>query len=504
MKTIALYLPQFHRTKQNDEWWGEGFTDWVSAKNAKPLFQGHYQPHEPLNDNYYNLLDKNTMKWQAELAKKYGVSGFCFYHYWFMNGKTVLEKPAENLLEWKEIDTEFCFSWDSTPWAKTWSRVARSSSWVTPMEDANKVLAANDTGMLVDQKYGREDCWRKHFEYLLPFFKDSRYIKKDEKPVFIFYSANIIYCLDEMVMYWQSLAKREGLAGIYTIAVNCKGRTFDYIDAYLVQEPGSLLNEIISEDACETIEGNKLVDYELLWNKILSVEYSYRKTYYGGIVGFDNTARKKPAIVVSGANPKIFESKLVDLYRKNHAANNEFTFINAWNEWGEGTHLEPDKIYKYAYLEATRNAQNTFENEDKAWINGNKIVECDERASQLSKMSEYFALMNEWMFKLEDNKSVAAYFINNNFKKIAIYGYGHLAKHLLFQLQGHDVKVEYIIEQNKTQNSVPYPVKTLNDGLEHVDAVVVTPFLEYVQIKKAVKEQLRCPIISIKEVVMEI
>ena len=123
MKVIAMYLPQFHKVKENDEWWGDGFTDWVSARQAVPLFDDHYQPHIPQNRNYYDLTDKKTILWQAELMKKYGVDGVCMYHYWFKDGRKILEKPAENLLQWKDVNMPYCFCWANETWARSWSNI---------------------------------------------------------------------------------------------------------------------------------------------------------------------------------------------------------------------------------------------------------------------------------------------------------------------------------------------------------------------------------------------
>lgn len=119
VKVISMYLLQFHKVKENDEWWGEGFTEWTAARQALPLFDGHYQPHVPLNANYYDLLDKGTMQWQADLMKKYGIDGQCIYHYWFKDGRQILEKPVENLLRWTDIEMSFCFCWANESWART-------------------------------------------------------------------------------------------------------------------------------------------------------------------------------------------------------------------------------------------------------------------------------------------------------------------------------------------------------------------------------------------------
>ena len=183
MKVISMYLPQFHRTKENDEWWGEGFTEWTTVKSAEKFHQSQYQPRVPLNCNYYSLLEKSTMIWQADLMKQYGVDGQCFYHYWFKDGRQILEKPAQNLLQWKEIDIPFCFCWANESWARTWSRIGDKNPWANIFEREER----NGSGILLEQKYGEEEQWKRHFEYLLPFFKDERYIKIENRPVFLIY-----------------------------------------------------------------------------------------------------------------------------------------------------------------------------------------------------------------------------------------------------------------------------------------------------------------------------
>ena len=204
MKILAMYLPQFHRVLENDEWWGNGFTDWVSAKKAKPLYEGHYQPHVPLGENYYNLLNKDVMVWQAELMKKYGVDGMCIYHYWFKDGRKILEKPAENLLQWKEIEMPFCFCWANETWARSWAQIQGANSWADMYEQyAADGSDQSQKAILLEQQYGEKKDWKKHFDYLNMFFRDERYIKIDDKPIFDFYKTADISCLDEMICYWQ-------------------------------------------------------------------------------------------------------------------------------------------------------------------------------------------------------------------------------------------------------------------------------------------------------------
>ena len=185
MKILAYYLPQFHEIPENNEWWGKGFTEWTNVKKAKPLFDGHYMPRIPLNENYYDLTDISTQQWQVELARKYGIYGFCMYHYWF-NGHMLLEKPINQYLEHKELDLPFCFSWANEYWTNGW------------VSSENKILMAHDNT--------DEQDWINHFNYFLPFFKDDRYIKVEGKPLLILYFPNILQRCNEMIICWRKLA----------------------------------------------------------------------------------------------------------------------------------------------------------------------------------------------------------------------------------------------------------------------------------------------------------
>ena len=176
MKIIAFYLPQFHDIPENDKWWGKGFTEWVNVKKAQPLFPGHCQPRVPLNDNYYDLLDDDVKIWQANIAKEHGVYGFCYYHYWF-SGKMLLEKPMEQMLANKKVDIPFCICWANVSWTKSW---------------------VNENKILIQQFYGDRKEWKEHFDYMLPFFKDDRYIKEEGKPLFVLYRPETVEHLNEM------------------------------------------------------------------------------------------------------------------------------------------------------------------------------------------------------------------------------------------------------------------------------------------------------------------
>lgn len=373
MKIIAFYLPQFHNIPENDEWWGDGFTEWVNVKKAMPLFDGHVQPKEPLNDNYYNLLDDNVKIWQAKIAKEYGVYGFCYYHYWF-NGKLLLEKPMEQMLNNKEIDIPFCISWANEPWTKAW---------------------VNEKKVLIPQSYGGVNEWKEHFDYLLPFFKDERYIKVDNKPLMVIYRAEVIDCLNEMLDYWNNLAKEAGLDGLsyayqnmaFDLIPNKDDSRFDYNIEFepsyawydlnsttgikstkfwkILRQCKNLFytkfEKITGYDLTRKLEKEEnliLTSYQEAWDKILERVPSSKKNIPGAFVAWDNTPRKKyRGQVYYGSTPELFEKNLEkQIKRARNVYKKDMIFMYAWNEWAEGGYLEPDKEHGYGYLEAIKNA----------------------------------------------------------------------------------------------------------------------------------------------------
>ncbi|NHB58721.1 glycosyl transferase [Acinetobacter sp. 194] len=361
MKIFAFYLPQFHTITENDLWWGKGFTEWTNVKKSKPLFFKHNQPRIPLNENYYNLLNKETLLWQAELLKKYKLDGLCFYHYWF-NGKLLLEKPAELLLKEKSIDLPFFFSWANEPWTRSW-------------DGKNKDI-------LIDQSYGDELDWIKHFNYMLPFFKDARYLKHNGFPVFVIYRSASFERCQEWIACWRSLAANNGLGNIHFISTLTSfendNREIDF-DAEINFEPLNTLthhmniygkksflprikhsiNKRISKlmiIATNTVNITQVptFDYDLTWKTILNKKFN-QNLYAGGFVDWDNTARKSNnGLVAVNGNPDKFKKYFYKLYIKAIKEDSPYIFINAWNEWAEGTYLEPDTKHKYKYLEAIR------------------------------------------------------------------------------------------------------------------------------------------------------
>ena len=338
-KVIAFYLPQFHIIPENDEWWGMGFTEWTNVKNAKPLFQGHNQPRVPLNDNYYDLSDINAMKWQSELASKYGIYGFCFYHYWF-DGKLLLEKPVEMYRDSFEVKTPYCLSWANEPWTRSWDGKNRN--------------------ILMKQNYGGMNDIRKHFEYLLPFFKDSKYIKIDNKPVFVFYRTNSIIYFEMLIEEWNDLLKKNGFNGLYAVETLTgfqKSKVSDVSDACVYMEPMySLSCKLWIQKHIDNIKLflglNKRVSYPSIWKKVIRNENIEINRFGGAFVDWDNSPRKKKKnLIFNKVSLDIFEKYFEIQYEKSCLKRSPFLFINAWNEWAEGTYLEPDEKRKFGFLE---------------------------------------------------------------------------------------------------------------------------------------------------------
>lgn len=478
-KVYAIYLPQFHQTPHNDEWWGEGFTDWNAVKSAIPFFQGHKQPHIPAKKNYYDLLDRDTLESQARIAKKYGVDGFIFYHYYFGNGKMELEKPAEKLLTWKEIDIPFCFSWANQSWIRTWSRLA-GNVWGEKFEAEKK----DDSGILVEQKYGDEFEWEQHFYYLLPFFKDERYIRINNCPVFIIYNPSEVGCMRQMISFWRKLALVSGLEGLFIIGYNTYTNNVGF-DALMMHEPGFSIRKLNKISKVQVKNGVRCIDYSDFWeNTIASTPAKNTKTYFTGACGYDTTPRRgKNGECLINRSPALFQKYFTELLQKSIYYGNEFVVINAWNEWGEGMYLEADEEDGYEYLEAISSAKSSIDRMTPTEIQSiTTIIEGygereDEQEFLLSKFQYYFKVCSKWIDKLNTKNSLFCDFLNENgINTIAIYGFADIGRKLLLQLRKEGVTVKYAIDQYVGSISGDIEVFRPEDELPKVDAIIITAY----------------------------
>ena len=343
MKILAMHLPQYHCFPENDEWWGKGFTDWTNVKKARPLYKGHEQPLVPLNNNYYDMTDIKTLINQSNLAAEYGVYGFCYYHYWF-NKKLLMEKPCELLLSHKEINQYFCRCWANETWARTWD--------------------GKDKEILIKQEFGGLEDWKAHIDYLIPFFKDSRYIKISNRPVMFFYSCSRIEKFNEMITFWNSELKKNGISEIYVAEfVNSFNSGKSKIDSDVLVEFQPLCAARYSVSffvklkrlICKKLGIIDFLSYDYLWKKLLDYNETYngKKLWRSCFVGFDNSPRKgKKSLIITGASPSKFGKYLRSLIKKNDRNfDDNFLVVNAWNEWAEGAVLEPTEKDGFGYLE---------------------------------------------------------------------------------------------------------------------------------------------------------
>ena len=369
MKIIPLYLPQFHTIPENDEWWGKGFTEWVNVREAKPLFEGHNQPRVPLNNNYYDLSDIETLKWQCRIAKEYGIYGFCMYHYWF-NGHLLLEKPMEMLLAHPEIDIKYCISWANHDWTDAWKASNRQP----------KVLIAHN--------FDDEKDWVDHFNYLLPFFKDPRYMTENNKPLMVIYIPNIIRKLKKMLNVWSQMARDNGFDGltfIYQSAASSFDNSWDHslFDYGVEMNPGyvGLANRQKNSSFFpklmkysheikrflhirrsllpqKKITEVSKADYDYTWQRILELRpiSNAPKMIPCAFTDWDNTPRhKERGYLFQGVSPDKFKSyfkQLIDNTKNFY--DTDMIFVFAWNEWAEGGYLEPDEKNGFAFLEAIK------------------------------------------------------------------------------------------------------------------------------------------------------
>lgn len=350
MKIIAYFLPQFHEVEENNKWWGKGFTEWTNIRKAKSLYKGHEQPIVPLKNNYYDLLQRETMAWQTKLAKKYKIYGFCYYHYWF-KGRKILEKPIENLLQWKEIPQRFCLCWANHSWKKTWN---------------------GSKEILIKQEYGDKEEWKEHIEYLLKFFHDERYIKINNKPILNIFLTGDIPNIDKRIEYYNEECIKNGFDGIFIIeTIMKKNQKVASIksEALVLREPNIAISlSSWYEKITYFLKGKMKKNYlkapmRFKYKKIVrnslkffkKIEINNKMIIPGSFNKWDSTPRhNKRGYVIENKYIEEFKMYLLTQKKIMKDRNIEYMFFNAWNEWAEGMYLEPDEKNKYRYLETIK------------------------------------------------------------------------------------------------------------------------------------------------------
>lgn len=352
-RLIALYLPQYHPIPENNQWWGEGFTEWTNTAKAKPLFWGHYQPHVPADLGFYDLRLPEAREAQANLARQYGIEAFCYYHYWF-GGKRIIERPFAEVLTSGQPDFPFCLCWANQTWSGIWH-------------------GAPDR-ILIEQTYPGMDDHRRHFEYLLTAFQDKRYLRVDGKPIFIIYNPRELPNSLQVTGFWRELAVQAGLPGLFLIAETRSAPHWD-------PKPAGF-------DACIDLRfpGTEWQSWRRPWRKLkteirkkiskwfgLPMVYEYKysieesvgepvngiESYPCVIPNWDNTPRSgKNGVVLKNSTPEAFSPHFQKALRRVRDLPTErrFVFIKSWNEWAEGNHLEPDLRFGHGYLKVIQEA----------------------------------------------------------------------------------------------------------------------------------------------------
>lgn len=345
IQLIAFYLPQYYEIDFNNQYWGKGYTEWTATANAKPLFKGHYQPHVPADLGFYNLLMPDVQIAQAKMAREYGIDGFCYWHYWFGHGKTIMEKPLHNMLANKDIDIPFCLAW-------------ANHSWCNPRTKQ----------IILEQSYLGLQDHIDHFYSLLSAFRDDRYMKYKGRLVFSFFAPPFIPGLNEFIDLWNELAKKEGLNGFYFIGQgHSPQRIVDY-KAYKL-------------DATNVIRLNDYAMFETKWDCIyrrisrkLGVRYSAASKFFVNpidisediiptiIAGWDHSPRTGwQGLILTDYTPEVFSKHLQDVFEIISKKQNKLCFIKSWNEWGEGNHLEPDLRYGLDFLSVLKKMKTRYE-----------------------------------------------------------------------------------------------------------------------------------------------
>ena len=349
MRIIAYYLPQYHEIPENNAWWDKGFTEWYNVKSANSLFPGHDQPKVPGELGYYDLNDSSVRERQANLAREAGIEAFCYWHYWFGNGKQLLEMPFNEVLASKKPDFNFCLGWANESWkAKVWSN---------PRGDEDKIL--------IEQTYPGDEDIRQHFAYLLKAFKDKRYVKIEGKPLFVIYKPNLLPDAPRLIRMWNALARENGLEGVFFVAhtlysteVNdCLKLGFDAVN---VVRLGSCRRSkrLIALNILNLLQyafSRKpfIYSYKSAITELSGKENKRAEVFPSIIPNWDNTPRSGiHGFVLHNSTPQYFVKHVKQVFQSiaNKPEEKQIVFLKSWNEWGEGNYIEPDQKYGDAYL----------------------------------------------------------------------------------------------------------------------------------------------------------
>lgn len=343
LRLIAFYLTQFHPTPENDAWWGKGFTEWTNVTKATPLFDDHYQPHLPTDFGFYDLRLRETRRDQIRTAKQYGINAFCYHYYWF-SGTRLLNRPLDDMLADPESDMPFCLCWANENWTRRWD--------------------AAEHEILIAQKYLPDDDLN-FIKSLIPFFSDPRYIRLDGAPFLIVYRPQHLPDPKKSAKIWRDYCNGIGIGNIHICAALTHGNE-DYaqfgFDSGVEFPPHNMKVPGVTEQIQfhEAFRGNVMA-YHTVAQSYLDRNYTHPNVFRSVFPSWDNTARtRNRALIMLNGTPNNYEFWLTETIRKtleDFPGQERFVFINAWNEWAEGCHLEPDRKYQRQFLEATLRAK---------------------------------------------------------------------------------------------------------------------------------------------------
>lgn len=364
---IALYLPQYYPTKENDEWWGNGFTEWVNVARARSLFKGHVQPHLPADLGFYDLRLSETREAQAALAAKYGIEGFCYWHYWFGNGKRLLERPFTEVLESGNPKFPFCLGW-------------ANHSWYKKLWDPK---GGKDT-LLIEQTYPGIDDYINHFNTLLPAFKDPRYIKVNGKLFFIIFDVKNFADAKNFIKTWRHLAKENGLNDFYFVATDYGLRFYDLamemgFDAVYEADKTNIHHNLSKIQKVIHLIKRRFFNIPTVFLykdaiKYMVMDYCKKNNVIPCITpNWDHSPRSgRHAFILYKSTPELFKKIVKRAFEviKNKPKQEQIVIIQSWNEWGEGNYLEPDREFGHGYLKALKeiideNSRNSIGEKDK-------------------------------------------------------------------------------------------------------------------------------------------